>query len=63
VMTEIQDLAAAARNLANQLLNDVELTATREEHIRITARANEADKLATNLYNLAVTVTAASVLE
>lgn len=63
MMTEIQDLAAAARNLANQLLNDVELTATREEHIRITARANEADKLATNLYNLAVTVTAASVLE
>ena len=62
-MTEIQDLAAAARNLANQLLNDVELTSTREEHIRITARANEADKLATNLYNLAVTVTAASVLE
>jgi len=63
VMTEIQDLAAAARNLANQLLNDVELTTTREEHIRITARANEADKLATNLYSLAVTVTAASVLE
>lgn len=62
-MNDLQDLAAAARNLANQLLNDVELTSTREEHIRLMARANEADSLATSLYNLAVTVTAASVLE
>ena len=62
-MNEIQDLAATARNLANKLLNDVELTTTREEHIRLMARANEADQLATNLYNLAVTVTASVVLE
>jgi hypothetical protein len=62
-MNDLQDLAAAARSLANQLLNDVELTTTREEHIRLMARANEADQIATTLYKLAVTVTAASVLE
>jgi ribosomal 50S subunit-associated protein YjgA (DUF615 family) len=61
-MNDLQDLAAKARNLANQLLNDVELTTTREEHIRLMARANEADGLATSLYTLAVALLADNTL-
>ena len=34
-----------ARSLAKNLADDIELAKTREEHIRVTARANEAGTL------------------
>jgi hypothetical protein len=36
------------------LLNDVELAATREEHIRLTARANEAEALSDTIQRLLI---------
>ena len=36
------ELAALAKELLDNLLEDVDKAKTREEHIRITARANEA---------------------
>lgn len=41
----IEELAFQAREHVASLVNDVELAATREEHIRLTARANEAENL------------------
>ena len=41
-MTEILKLAAA---LAEELASDIPLAKTREEHIRVTARANAAANL------------------
>lgn len=35
-------LLQAARDLSEQLSNDISLCSTREEHIRVTARANAA---------------------
>jgi hypothetical protein len=42
----IDELATEARRHADLIRNDVELAANREEHIRLTARLNEAEKLA-----------------
>jgi len=41
-----------ARSLARNLANDIEQAKTREEHIRVTARANEAGTLALALEHL-----------
>jgi hypothetical protein len=46
---EVLGLAATARALAEVLTEDVALATTREEHVRLTARANEAQTLATSL--------------
>lgn len=43
------DLLQAARDLADELRNDIDLAKTREEHIRVTARANAARELASAL--------------
>lgn len=40
-----EQLLEAARELANQLSSDIQLSTTREEHIRVTARANAAAAL------------------
>ena len=48
----LEDILFAAREHAASLLNDVELAATREEHIRLTARANEAENLVADLQTL-----------
>jgi phosphotransferase system HPr-like phosphotransfer protein len=48
----LEDILYAAREHAASLLNDVELASTREEHIRLTARANEAESLVTDLQAL-----------
>jgi hypothetical protein len=48
----LEDILYAAREHAASLLNDVELASTREEHIRLTARANEAESLVTDLQSL-----------
>ena len=45
MITQLEELAYQIREHAASLLNDVELAATREEHIRLTARANEAENL------------------
>lgn len=41
----VEDLARAARELAASLAGDIELCKTREEHVRVTARANAAREL------------------
>ena len=41
----IEHIREAARELAEQLLADIQLSKTREEHIRVTARANAAAAL------------------
>lgn len=46
-MSEISEFQEAARDLATGLTEDIKLSKTREEHIRVTARANSA----TALYN------------
>lgn len=57
---DIRDIALAAREHAELLLNDIELCQTREEHIRLTARANEADRMATDLFEYVVSIEAYS---
>lgn len=57
----IADTARQARELADQLFRDVEQAGNREEHIRVTARANEAAGLADSLEEL-VSIQAASPL-
>lgn len=47
----IEQIREAARELAESLLTDIPLAKTREEHIRITARANAAAAL----YNTLIT--------
>ena len=59
---DIHDLMTAAREHADRLANDVELCSTREEHVRLTARANEAENIANDLYNYVITLTAADTL-
>ena len=59
---DIHDLMTAAREHADRLASDVELCSTREEHVRLTARANEAQNIANNLYNYVITLTAADTL-
>jgi hypothetical protein len=44
-MSELDKLALDARKLADGLANDVALCANREEHVRLTARLNEAQHL------------------
>lgn len=41
----IEQVREAARELAENLLGDIPLCSTREEHIRVTARANAAAAL------------------
>ena len=50
----LEDILFLAREHAASLLNDVELAATREEHIRLTARANEAENLGDMIQQLLV---------
>lgn len=48
----VLDLLHDAKEHASRLKNDIELCATREEHVRISARANEADRLVEQLAKL-----------
>ncbi len=50
----VNDLLHQAKEHASRLKNDIELCSTREEHIRISARANEADRLVEQLLNIAL---------
>jgi hypothetical protein len=53
-VTALEETFHKAKAHADLLLNDVELAATRENHIRLTARANEARHLANELHALVV---------
>ena len=48
----LSDLYRAAREHADRTAADVSLSSTREEHIRVTARANEAAHLAVQLQHV-----------
>lgn len=58
----LSELATTARNLAEELFRDVEQAGNREDHIRVTARANEARNLADNIEALAVSSTGADAI-
>lgn len=51
---DLTDLALLAREHADRLVSDLELTTSRVEHVRLTARANEAETLAVKLRELVV---------
>ena len=51
-LTDIEEILYTAREHAACLSNDLELAATREEHVRLTARTNEAENLVTSLERL-----------
>lgn len=56
ISVQIEEALIQARELAAWLQSDVELAATREEHIRLSARANEAENLAARLFDITVAV-------
>jgi hypothetical protein len=51
-MSDLSDIVAAAREHAERLAQDVKLASTRMEHIRVTARANEAAAILAMLENV-----------
>ena len=48
----LEEILYTAREHAACLANDLELAANREEHVRLTARTNEAENLVTSLEHL-----------
>lgn len=52
--TKLEEAMLHAREHAASLQSDVELAATREEHIRLSARANEADTLVISLSDILI---------
>ena len=59
---DIDDLMVAAREHADRMTSDLELCSTREEHVRLTARTNEAETIANDLYAYVVSLVAADTL-
>ena len=54
MINELEEISFKIREHAALLLNDVEQAATREEHIRLTARANEAEALSDIIQRLLI---------
>lgn len=54
-VTQLEEALYQLREHAARLVNDVELASTREEHIRLTARANEAETLVKQLEAILLT--------
>jgi phosphotransferase system HPr-like phosphotransfer protein len=54
MINELEEISFKIREHAASLLNDVELAATREEHIRLSARANEAEALSDTIQRLLI---------
>lgn len=52
-MSKVNDIIELAAVLATQLSQDIRLASTRLEHVRLTARANEAVNLLHELQTLA----------
>ncbi len=57
----IEDLYKAAREHADRLRGDVELASSRVEHVRLTARLNEAETIALELYQMVISKAASTV--
>lgn len=53
-LTDLEEILYSAREHAACMTNDLELAATREEHVRLTARTNEAENLVTSLERLQI---------
>lgn len=51
-LTALEDILHSAREHAACMASDLELAATREEHIRLTARTNESENLVEQLERL-----------
>ena len=45
MIAELEEIVFQAREHAARIINDLELASTREEHVRLTARANEAESI------------------
>ena len=54
MINELEEISFKIREHAASLINDVELAATREEHIRLSARANEAEALSDTIQRLLI---------
>jgi len=54
MINELEEISFKIREHAASLLNDVEQAATREEHIRLSARANEAEALSDTIQRLLI---------
>lgn len=53
-LTLAEELYKLAIKVEDGLINDVELCKTREEHVRLTARANECGKVRAGLQQLII---------
>jgi len=51
-LTDLEEVLHASREHAACMINDLELAATREEHVRLTARTNEAENIVSQLERL-----------
>ena len=60
-MNELSQLIGEASELAARLSADIPLAKTREEHIRVTARANEAANLLQAISEIAAMETASLI--
>lgn len=60
-MPELTELLQTASLLADALRDDIPLARTREEHIRVTARANAARELVDKIFTLTATASEAAV--
>jgi len=60
---DIYDITQLARDHADRISSDVELCTTREEHVRLTARANEAENIANALHQHIVSLMAKEQIE
>ena len=56
--TELEEISFLLREHAACLNSDVELAATREEHVRLSARANEAENIASRLHRVIISILA-----
>jgi hypothetical protein len=55
-LTALEDILHFAREHAASMASDLELAATREEHVRLTARTNEAENLINQLERLHIEI-------
>lgn len=51
-LADLEEILSLLTKHAAWLLSDVELAATREEHVRLTARANEAETITDHVKKL-----------
>lgn len=54
MIAQLEEILFQAREHTARMLSDVELASTREEHVRLTARANEAESITNMLNNLLI---------